>query len=417
MTRSDNPSASSSPLGPANRFGRRATDMQKGAVRASENEDEPGEQTGNGRDGEEGDREGHDNNVGGKAGRNKGKDDDAGGDKNGDRDNNTDDDKGLNKDKGKEKPSVFRKTWVRLLVVIVVILLIVAAIAWWLIARDYENTDDAFIDTHIVQIAPQIAGQITALHVNDNQLVQAGDSLVDINAADANVRLLQVEAQKAQAETQILQARAAEAGAAAQAENAERDLARYRQLQAEAPAAVAQQQIDQALATERNAVAQRNAARAQIAGAQKQIKVLDAQIDAAQINLGYTHIAAPVAGHVTQRNVAAGNYVTAGQTLLAIVPLQFWVTANFKETQLALMRPGQPVAIKVDACGSAEVRGHVDSVQSGAGQAFGILPPENATGNYVKVVQRVPVKILLDNVPQDCVLGPGMSVEPNVRVR
>jgi membrane fusion protein (multidrug efflux system) len=103
--------------------------------------------------------------------------------------------------------------------------------------------------------------------------------------------------------------------------------------------------------------------------------------------------------------------------MMAIVPLQLWVTANFKETQLALMRVGQKVRIEVDACGDRKVKGHVDSIQRGAGQAFGILPPENATGNYVKVVQRVPVKIVLDRVPRNCVLGPGMSVEPTVKVR
>jgi membrane fusion protein (multidrug efflux system) len=106
-----------------------------------------------------------------------------------------------------------------------------------------------------------------------------------------------------------------------------------------------------------------------------------------------------------------------GQQMMAIVPVQMWVTANFKETQLAYMRPGQPVSIHVDACPNSDIRGHVDSIQRGAGQAFGIPPPENATGNFVKVVQRVPVKIDLDTVPRDCPLGPGMSVEPTVRVR
>ena len=115
--------------------------------------------------------------------------------------------------------------------------------------------------------------------------------------------------------------------------------------------------------------------------------------------------------------MALGNYVSPGQDLMTIVPLQLWVTANFKETQLDLMRPGQPVTVAVDACGDADVRGHVDSIQRGAGQAFGILPPQNATGNYVKVVQRVPVKIVLDRVPPECTLGPGMSVEPTVKVR
>jgi membrane fusion protein (multidrug efflux system) len=120
---------------------------------------------------------------------------------------------------------------------------------------------------------------------------------------------------------------------------------------------------------------------------------------------------------VARRSVAVGNYVAAGTQLLAIVPLEIWVTANFKETQINLVRPGQPATVKVDACPGHALRAHVDSIQRGAGQAFALLPPENATGNFVKVVQRVPVKIVLDEKPADCTLGPGMSVVPRVQVR
>src|ERR1700761_5052076 len=336
---------------------------------------------------------------------------------NNDRDHDEEDSDGNEQDDEKDdKPSIFQNPWVRIGIVVVVILLLVGGLIWWLIERQYEDTDDAFIDTHIVHISPQIAGQVIAVRVNDNQRVRKGQMLVEIDSADADTRLAQVQAQQAQAETQIAQAMAAERGAAAQAQNAERDLARYRLLQRTSPLAVAQQQIDQAVAAERNAIAQRDSARAQISGARAQIKVDDAQIAAAQITLGFTKIAAPVDGTIAQRSVATGNYVSPGQELLAIVPMQIWVTANFKETQLALMRVGQHVTIEVDSCGKT-VDGHVDSIQRGAGQAFGILPPENATGNYVKVVQRVPVKILLDRVPRDCVLGPGMSVEPTVKVR
>jgi membrane fusion protein (multidrug efflux system) len=240
---------------------------------------------------------------------------------------------------------------------------------------------------------------------------------VELNSADEISRLNQIIAQEAQAQTQIAQAQASEVSTAAQAANANRDLARYHQLKATMPMAVAQQQVDQAAATARSSNAQRNAAEAQIRGAEAQIKVLKAQEAQARINLGYTHIVSPIDGHVAQRTVALGNYVTPGTQMMAIVPLQIWVTANFKETQLAHMRVRQPVTVSIDACPAADVRGHIDSIQRGAGQAFGILPPENATGNYVKVVQRVPVKILLDHVPPDCTLGPGMSVEPTVKVR
>jgi membrane fusion protein (multidrug efflux system) len=317
----------------------------------------------------------------------------------------------------KPKRSIFRNPLVRIGLVVIVLALIVGGVLYWLHARQYESTDDAFIDTHIVQVAPQIAAQVTRIYVTDNQLVRAGQPLVDLNPADPQARIAQIEAQQAQAETQIAQARANETAAAAQAQNAARDLARYRYLKRTSPLAVAQQQIDQAEAAAKSGAAQRNAAEAQIRGAEAQIKVLKAQLSQAEINFGYTHITAPVDGTIAQRSVALGNYVTPGGQMMAIVPLQIWVTANFKETQLAHMRLHQPVTVSIDACPTADIRGHVDSIQRGAGQAFGILPPENATGNYVKVVQRVPVKIVLDRVPHDCVLGPGMSVEPTVKVR
>jgi membrane fusion protein (multidrug efflux system) len=317
---------------------------------------------------------------------------------------------------GKKGKSPFANPWVRIGIIVVLLLLIAGAIIWWLIARHYEDTDDAFIDTHIIHVSPQVAGQVLIVHVNDNQRVRAGQPLVDLDARTQQAQLEQTMAQRLQALTQIHQAQAQERAALAQVTNTSRDLARYRGLQATTPQAVAQQQVDQAQAAERNAVAQRDQASAQIEGAKAQIKVLDAQIATAQLNLGYSHVVAPVDGHVAQRSVAPGNYVSPGQELMAIVPDHLWVTANFKETQLAFMRRGQHVRVTVDSC-DKDIDGHVDSIQRGAGQAFGILPPENATGNYVKVVQRVPVKIVLDHVPDGCILGPGMSVEPSVTVR
>jgi membrane fusion protein (multidrug efflux system) len=315
-----------------------------------------------------------------------------------------------------KKPSPFSKTWVKIAIIVAVVVLLVVALVWWLIARQYQDTDDAFVDTHIVHISPQIAGQILSIHVSDNQRIRAGQPLVEIDARNQEASLEQAMAQRLQATTQVVQAQAQTRAAAAQLTNTSRDLQRYRNLQAAAPQAVAQQQVDQAVTAQRNAQAQADQAAAQVSTAQAQIKVLDAQIATAQLQLSYAHIVAPVTGHVAQRNVAPGNYVSPGQELMALVPDRLWVTANFKETQLALMRVGQPVTVTVDSCGK-QIDGHVDSIQRGAGQAFGILPPENATGNYVKVVQRVPVKIVLDRIPQGCILGPGMSVEPSVKVR
>jgi membrane fusion protein (multidrug efflux system) len=325
------------------------------------------------------------------------------------------------------------------------ILLIAAGVLWWLHARQFESTDDAFIDAHVVRLAPQLAGQVIAVLVDDNQLVQQGQPLLLINPDDAEAGVAAARALRAQAEAQasnaraqvlvnaatLRQSRAELAAAAAQARIARLDLARFERLTALNPAAVAPQQLDQTQATASQEAAQQDAAqhavevRAQmlaasqtmVAAADAQVQSAAAQFDTAAIGLGHARIAAPLTGHVAQKSVAVGAYVQPGTELMAIVPVELWVTANFKETQLAHMRAGQEVMIHVDACEGASIRGHVDSIERGAGQAFAILPPENATGNYVKVVQRVPVKILMDSIPKTCLLGPGMSVQPQVRVR
>jgi membrane fusion protein (multidrug efflux system) len=318
---------------------------------------------------------------------------------------------------GGSTPSFFSSRTFKIGAAAAALVVVVAGLVWWLNARHYETTDDAFIDTHIVHLSPQVSGRVMQIYVNDNQQVRKGQALVEIDPADVKARLAQAEAQEAQAVNVYQQDVAADAGLRAQAERAQRDAERYRTLQQGTPQAVSQQTVDQAITTSQNATAQAAASQAKIASDKAQIAIAKAQLQAAQLNVDYTHIVSPIDGHVAQRNVAVGNYVTPGQELMAIVPLEVWVTANFKETQLAHMRVGQPVTVAVDACPGARIEGRVDSLQRGAGQAFGILPPENATGNFVKVVQRVPVKIVLNNVPKDCPLGPGMSVEPTVRVR
>ena len=358
-------------------------------------------------------------------------------------------DNGDDKDDGEDKSSKAREFFKRPIVLIVggIILLavVIGALVFWLNARQWETTDDAFVDTHIVRVAPQVSGEVTQILVGDNQLVKAGEPLVYIDSADQQTKVAQAQAQRAQAQAQVdqavaqvavnqasyQQARADAASAAAQADNAASDLARYRALQRVNAQAVSQQQLDQATSQARQTAAQHEAAikaadskaeqvrasQTQIKSGQDQVHAADAQLGEANINLGYARLVAPVDGHIAQKTVAAGNYVQPGAELLAIVPTAIWITANFKETQLDHMRPGQFVKLHVDACPSARIEGHVDSIQRGAGQAFGILPPENATGNYVKVVQRVPVKIVFDQLPKDCPLGPGMSVEPSVKVR
>ena len=356
---------------------------------------------------------------------------------------------GDGKDDGEEKGAkaraFFKRPIVLIIVGVVVLLVLIGALIFWLNARQWESTDDAFVDTHIVRVAPQVSGEVTQVLVGDNQLVKAGEPLVYIDSADQQTKVAQAQAQRAQAQAQVdqavaqvavnqasyQQARADAVSAAAQAENAASDLARYRALQRVNALAVSQQQLDQATSQARQTAAQHEAAvkaadskaeqvrasQTQIKSGQDQVHAADAQLGEANINLGYARLVAPVDGHIAQKTVAAGNYVQPGTELLAIVPTAIWITANFKETQLAHMRPGQFVKLRVDACAGAKIQAHVDSIQRGAGQAFGILPPENATGNYVKVVQRVPVKIVFDQLPKDCPLGPGMSVEPSVKVR
>jgi membrane fusion protein (multidrug efflux system) len=328
---------------------------------------------------------------------------------------------------------------------VLLLVILIGALIWWLNARHFETTDDAYVDTHIVRLSPQISGEVVQILAVDNQLVHAGDPLVLIDSADAQTRVAQAQAQKAQAQAQVenaeaqikvneaayRQSRSDIAAAEAPAANAALNLARYNALLALNRLAVAQQQLDQAQAqaaqteaqtesaarTAQERLAQIAASRTQVVSGRDQVQAAQAQLNAAGINLGYTRITAPVDGYVTQKTVAPGNYVQPGAQLMAIVPTRLWITANFKETQLADMRVGQRVTIKVDACPGDKFRGHIDSIQRGSGQAFGILPPENATGNFVKVVQRVPVKIDFDNSFANCPLGPGLSVDPSVRVR
>ena len=352
-------------------------------------------------------------------------------------------------DEADKKPSVFKKPLFWIILVIVVGGLIVGGVLYWLHARQFESTDDAFVDTHIVRLAPQVAGTLVQVADIDNRHVEAGRLLAVIKAsgrdaqvAEAQANEQQSRAQFAQAQAQVTAAEAQRQQAAAQARvpmaaavKAQQDLARYEALLRLDPSAVAGQQLDQARATARQTAAdaaqareQIDTATAQITVARKQVgaakSVIDAKralVDQANVSISDLRLTAPVAGQVVNRSVNIGSYVAPGTQLMAIVPDAMWVTANFKETQLTLMKIGQPVDIKVDAYPGVEFKGHVDSIQRGAGQAFALLPPQNATGNYVKVVQRVPVRIVFDVKngpdPKRYPIGPGMSVVPTVKVR
>ena len=320
----------------------------------------------------------------------------------------------------------------------------------------HESTDDAFVEGHVVSIAPRISGQVLAVHVLDNQLVHSNDLLVEIDPADYAVKLGQkqtaAESQNANykvvlaafemmrtkvatAEAAVRKAQADAEASAARASRAAADFERSRELQTNN--IVSQQEFDAVQAANVSAQADLNSARAnaseqaskvdeagaQLAAAEAAVSMALSQwneaqtnVAAARLDFSYTKIFAPSDGRVTRKSVEAGDYVQVGQTLLSIVPNEVWVVANFKESQLKHMKPGQPALVEIDALGKT-LRAHVDSVQAGSGARFSLLPPENATGNYVKVVQRVPVKIVFDEpLPAGHVIGPGLSVTPDVQV-
>lgn len=356
-----------------------------------------------------------------------------------------------------KRPSLFKRP--RFIIVGSVLLFIITIVGLIYLqhAESYESTDDAFIDTHTVTIAPQVAGQVMQVAVDDNQLVKAGDLLVQIDPSTFNARLAQAQSvlalneaklQVAQldltnAHSQLVSTQAVEAQTSAQAtaveaeaKRADADVARGRELRTNN--VISPAELDRLVATARSANANFEAARkqvtaqqarvseatnqvasarAQIAAAQAQIQQAQADIRTAQLNVAHSTILAPVAGRVTKKATEHGAYVAIGQSMMAIVPDQLWVSANFKETQLRYMRPGQSVHIKIDAFPKTNYAGHVDSIQAGSGSFFSLLPPENAVGNYVKVVQRVPVKIVFDSLDPVQLLGPGMSVVPSVNVR
>jgi membrane fusion protein (multidrug efflux system) len=327
---------------------------------------------------------------------------------------------------------------------LVLLALVGGGFAYWLDARHYETTDDAFIDAHISQVSAQIGGRVTRLLVADNQPVKAGQVLAEIDPRDAQTRLDQMLAQRDQAASQLAQARAMlpvrqadleQAGASIRVSQADalqnrHDLARYSAIN---PRAISAQQLDQARSGASGAEARLDSARHAEAGMRAQLAVARTQVDAAEaalrmadsniaqarLQLSYTRVLAPADGHVARRTVELGNYVSVGQALLAIVQPDCWVTANLKESQLGRVHPGQPARVVVDAFPDRALPAHVDSVQRGTGAVFSSLPAENATGNYVKIVQRVPVKLVFDD-PGLCtkmLLAPGMSVEPRITVQ
>ncbi|MBV1698850.1 MAG: HlyD family secretion protein [Hyphomicrobiales bacterium] len=309
-----------------------------------------------------------------------------------------------------------------------VIAIITAIVVWWINTSGYESTDDAFIDARTVSISSQVGGAIVDVPVTDNQLVEAGTLLMRVDARDYKAQVDQAKANIANIEAQIGAQKARIEQADKQAAESQANLSFARQQEERytglvQKGAVTVEQSQQYVSGLRQAQANYSAAQANVIATAKQLPVLQAQkdqaaaqLEIAEANLSRTAITAPEAGRVTRLTAAKGNYAAVGQTMMMFVPRNVWITANFKETQLRAVRPGNPVDIEIDAYPKKKFKGHVDSVQAGSGTAFSLLPAENATGNYVKIVQRVPVKIVFDK-PPDVLLGPGMSVVPTVRTK
>ncbi len=401
------------------------------------------------------------------------------------------------KDEGKAKESPVKKARRRFIIVAVVVLLVVIAGLFYWHSTYYEDTDDAQVDGDLYQVSSRVSGQVVKVYVDDNQRVQAGQPIAEIDPRDQIVALEQAQANLASAEASAKQANVnvpitnvstattvntsgagVQSGLAAVAQNEKQvqaAAARVDQAQANAiksqldvdrytplvqkdviskqqyDAAVAQAAADKAtvLSAQATLVGQQEAvrqsqqsllqARAQEAEAKKNgpqqvqvqqaranaaladVKEAQARVDQAKLNLSYVHVVAPVAGIVNKKSVQVGANVGVGQNMMTIVPLEnLWVTANFKETQLNTIRPGQDVSIKVDALGGRQFSGKVTQVGGATGSMLSLFPPENATGNYVKVVQRIPVRIDFTDLKKednDLALRPGFSVEPKVTVK
>ena len=341
-------------------------------------------------------------------------------------------------------PPRSKRSRLKLFAGVTVLIVLVAMIFYYLrCVAPYESTDDAFIDGYVTLISPRVPGQVVRLMVTDNQEVKAGDVLVEIDPRDYEASLSQAKADLAAANSQanqsraqvnvseakVAQAQAAVVAAAAEAQRANDDLKRYQSVESRAVSKsaldLAQAQARSANANLEAAYSQTNAAEAEVVLSEAGVETAtaaaqqaEAKLQQAELNLSYTKIIAPMDGRVTARTVQMGHYVQPGQALLALVPKDVWVTANFKETQLTHMKPGQPVELRVDAYPDKKFKGKVDSLQAGTGARFSLLPPENAVGNYIKVVQRVPVKIVFDEeLPTNLDIAPGMSVVPIVKVK
>jgi membrane fusion protein, multidrug efflux system len=377
----------------------------------------------------------------------KGRDRGRSDDENGRDDNDKKDD---NKDKKDDEEGGRKRRWPLVVLAIVVVLVIAGATVWWFMTRNQQSTDDAYTEGNAVAIAPHVSGYVVERLVDDNSFVHRGDLMLRIDQRDyvnardqarANLDLARAQLHSAEIDLDIARVRYPSERQQSQAQleqaranqfNAAREYQRQRTVDQRA---TTQATLDQATAqfrannaTMRQVEAQLqvtslvgpniNATASALQQRQAQVEQAEASLAQAELNLSYTEIRAPQDGKVTRRNVYVGTYAQAGQQVFYVTSPDTWVVANFKETQLNRMRIGQQVRISVDAYPSLKLRGHVDSIQQGSGARFTTFPSENATGNFVKIVRRVPVKIVIDSgIDPHQGLPLGLSVEPTVELK
>ena len=321
------------------------------------------------------------------------------------------------------KPKSSRRTVFMVMGVVVLALTVFGVRKWWF-GRSHVSTDNAQVDGHIVPVLGKVGGYVAEVRVVENQAVKAGDTLVVLDDRDLRARLAQTDADLAallatvSSRTRVGQADAAVAQAQANALKATADLARIEPLAAQN--VVSQQQLDAARAAATAAAAQLASAQAALVGADARVAAARASRDQAALQLSYTRIITPSAGVVSKKAVELGQLVQPGQPLMTVVPLEdVWVTANLKETETADVTPGDSADITVDAYKGQHFCGHVESLSPATGAKFSLLPPDNATGNFTKVVQRIPVRIRLDCTTMNPAhpLRPGMSVVATIKTR
>ena len=293
----------------------------------------------------------------------------------------------------------------------------------------YQSTDDAFVEGRFIQIAPKVSGQVVSLKVDDNDYVKEGDLLLEIDSRDYQNKVNELEsalreakANKNVSTSDIDKTSADLANANKNLDFARVDFERYSKLRDNG--LCTKQEYDKAQTTYKEALDRKNAMSANVKSYKSKniaslshIDKIEAQLNQAKLDLSYTKIYAPQEGYISARSVEKGNYVNKAQPLMSVVSPKIWIVANFKETQVGKMKKGQPVSIKIDTYPNKKFKGKVDSIQLASGAKASLFPPENAVGSYIKVVQRIPVKIVFDEDVSDYTIAPGMSVVPKVKIK